>query len=146
MAKKNNVKLFCNWNRFNPFFQVFFLNEIEMEVKEVKTGKFQSLFSGLLFKWEQNRGYLEKIVREFQSLFSGLLFKFGVFQINPTGSTRFNPFFQVFFLNKAEKPKISKEAEKCFNPFFQVFFLNTAPGNIVSQNTLQLLFRIPKPL
>ena len=63
---------------FNPFFQVFFLNApaaAELEAAE----KFQSLFSGLLFKCVHYLYHCQVV------------------------TVSFNPFFQVFFLNSTIK-------------------------------------------
>ena len=60
---------------FNPFFQVFFLNQENQNQKLLYIIQFQSLFSGLLFKYCKTIEELKKAYK-FQSLFSGLLFKF----------------------------------------------------------------------
>ena len=69
------VQQHIGWG-FNPFFQVFFLNSGKTPIDYEKKWEFQSLFSGLLFKFEKE---LEKVYGK---------------------NYRFNPFFQVFFLNK----------------------------------------------
>ena len=59
---------------FNPFFQVFFLTFDRDGFSRNIAFEFQSLFSGLLFNYEDSEELVKDVKNQFQSLFSGLLF------------------------------------------------------------------------